>query len=121
MTPGILAACGTLFMRAGVYETTTSAGLRMWQFLLLARDGLDQQKYTAIWAGPEADSFVRAHRDRLKAGCALTVTLHRMRCITGEIVADVYAMSLAPDRWQSLRHAADDAQGQSSSAQEAAA
>ena len=105
MRAGILTAAGTLFLRASVYEARSLDGAHVYEFWLLARDGLDQQRYVAHWAGAEAQSFVRAHRERLRPGCALTLTLHRLRCINGEIVASIYSCSLAPDRWQHLHQA----------------
>jgi hypothetical protein len=100
MRPGVLTAAGTLFLRAGVYEARTSGGEVLYQFLLRSREGLHSEAYVGFWSGPEAETFVRAHRDALKPGCALTVTLHRLRIVSGEILATIYSASMAPARWQ---------------------
>lgn len=105
MTPGVLTLCGTLFMRGSVYEARTSAGEVQFTFPLLSREGRDQQRYLAVWEGAPARSFVEAHRAQLRPGCAITVTMHKPRTVSNQIVAEIYSASLAPDRWQHLHEA----------------
>lgn len=104
--PGELRAHGILFLRARPYFARTSGGEQQVILRLLERRATGTTNLTAVWTGPAADSFVAQHGDTLKPGCALELTLTRMRVHDNELHGVIYAASLAPARWEA--HAAND-------------
>lgn len=104
--PGELRAHGILFLRARPYFARTSGGEQQVILRLLERRATGTTNLTAVWTGPAADSFVAQHGDTLKPGCALELTLTRMRVHDNELHGVIYAASHAPARWEA--HAAND-------------
>ena len=105
-------ATGLFFLRSAPYRAVTRAGDYTWLLPLVERlevGGAGSSNTTgyahecrhvvAHWCGPGAATFIDANRERLKAGCALTLDLRNLRCIGGEINADITGCSLAPARW----------------------
>jgi len=106
---GTLMAMGVLFMQSVPYSSWDATRQRQQYILpLVQRDGRGHMTVVALWAGPEAESFMRLHRATLKPGRALSVTFRRIFAHNNQIHGLVQCASLAPDRWehQHLAHAA---------------
>jgi hypothetical protein len=98
---GTLAAMGVLFMTSTPYSSWDPAKSRQQYILpLVQRDGRGHMTVVALWAGPDAESFMRLHTGLLKPGRALTVTFRRIFALNNQIHGLVQCASLAPDRWE---------------------
>lgn len=102
MKPGELTALGTLFMRASVYERRTSSGQVQYLFPLIERLAVGVKKFTGVWTGIEAETFVNSLRAQLKAGTALSLSAYDLYIEKNEIHFHLYTASIAPGRWESL-------------------
>lgn len=98
---GTLMAMGVLFMTSTPYSSWDPAKNRHQYILpLVQRDGRGHMSVVALWAGPDAESFMRLHTGLLKPGRALTVTFRRIFAHNNQIHGLVQCASLAPDRWE---------------------
>lgn len=117
---GTLMAMGVLFLQSVPYSSWDAARQRHQYILpLVQRDGRGHMTVVALWAGSEAESFMRLHRATLKAGRALSVTFRRIFAHNNQIHGLVQCASLAPDRWEQ-QHAQREAEGQAPSTTEEA-
>lgn len=105
--PGEVVACAILFLRKPPYTARTSGGELQIILDLMERTKDGDTKWKAVWTGPAAESFLRQHEAALKPGCALNLTLTRLRARDNELHGVIYAAILAPARWPA--RAANDA------------
>lgn len=99
-TAGRLMAMGTLFVSGPIYQQRTSAGDLQYVLPLVQRDGVGVMSVTAIWIGPAADSWMRAHRAHCKPGQPLAITFERIFCHRNELCGVISTCTLAPGRWE---------------------
>ncbi len=99
MKPGELTASGVLFLRSPPYTAKLPTGRPQYLLPLLERRGLGVQHVTAIWQGDEAEAFMAAHGDTLRAGRPLSLSFSRLSCHNNELHGVVHSCALAPQRW----------------------
>ncbi|CAN5859638.1 hypothetical protein BH11PSE13_BH11PSE13_12450 [soil metagenome] len=93
-----------------VLISPTEGKVRGWEFDLVERlDDKSEVRMVALWRGVEADRAVIALWENLKAGCALSLDLERIRVKDGAMRARIVACALAPARWPGRSEAASSA------------